>query len=86
MYSEKTIENIKKARENCLSGYNKMNLMSTDYKTIKKNVSKKNLELNSFDINDKKIEILINYATKAKLTALTESKRIQDALLLHALL
>ena len=83
LYSEKTIETIKKGCRDCLSGYNKMNLISADYETMKENLKKMNQEINSFDINDKKIENLIDYVTKAKSVALTELKRIQDDLLLH---
>ena len=83
LYSEKTIETIKKARDDCLSKLNKTKLISAYYETMKENVNKMNQELDSFEINDKKIENLIENVTKSKVIALEELKRIQNSLLLY---
>ena len=82
-YSEKTIEKIKEARDECLSANDKTNLFSADYETMKESVNQMNQELDSFDINDEKIEKLIKNFTIANVTALTELKRIQSVLLLQ---
>ena len=83
LYSEKTIETIKKARDDCLSKLNKTKLISAEYETMKENLNKMNQELDSFEINDKKIENLIENVTKLKSTALTELERIHVSLLLN---
>ena len=85
LYSEKTIETIKKARDDCLSAENKTNFISTDYETMKENVNEMYQELNSFDINDKKMEDLIKNLINTKSTSSMELKRIQDNLLLSKL-
>ena len=43
---ENSIESIKKARDDCLSGNNKTNMISAAYETMKENLRKMNLELN----------------------------------------
>ena len=85
LYSEITIERIKRARDDCILEGGKKDLISADYENMKESVNKMNQELNSFDINDKKIENLIQYLTNARSTALTELKKIQDDLLLNTL-
>ena len=81
LYSEKTIETIKKAKDECLLIDKKIELIPRECENLKENLLKLNQELNSFDINEKKIEQIITNIDQINPILIKEFIQIQNKLL-----
>ena len=82
LYSEKTIESIKKIRDD-LKANEKEFIVSNKFENVKVDLTQMNQDLNSFDINDRKIEQIMTNIEKVKLEMVQRLTQIQNKLLLN---
>ena len=80
LYSDETIEKIKKDRDECI---NRKILISNECEKMKRNMDEMQLKLNSFDISDKKIEQILQNIEQMKPEIIQKLIQTKSKLLLN---